>query len=128
MNYLKKAISSYLEQPNGRQLNADLEDFLQTQNTKQGLGDIISAHKYSKPTPANTGEIYNACISFLATEIIKNHCTEMDRFISFSEGKTSTKQRIPMLPELQKAIERRGYSFTLLRGTSYLCEVQISAK
>jgi len=39
-----------------------------------------------------------------------------------------TKQRVPMLPELQKAIEKRGYSFQLLRGTSYLCEVQISTK
>jgi len=128
MNYLKKAISSYLEQPNGRQLNANLEDFLQSQDAKQGLGNIISAHKYSKPTQENIAEIYAACISFLATEVIKNHCTEMNRFISFSEEKTSTKQRVPMLPELQKAIEKRGYSFTLLRGTSYLCEVQISTK
>jgi hypothetical protein len=38
------------------------------------------------------------------------------------------KQRIPMLPELQSFIENSGYSFTLLRGTSYLCEVQISTK
>jgi hypothetical protein len=38
------------------------------------------------------------------------------------------KQRIPMLPELQSFIENSGYSFTLLRATSYLCEVQISAK
>jgi hypothetical protein len=38
------------------------------------------------------------------------------------------KQRIPMLPELQQFIENSGYSFTMLRGTSYLCEVQISAK
>lgn len=39
-----------------------------------------------------------------------------------------TKQRIPMLPELQQFIENSGYSFTLLRGTSHLCEVQISPK
>ena len=128
MNNLHKAILRYLEQPNGRQLNADLEDFLQSQDAKQGIGNIITAHKYSKPTPPNTVEIYNACISFLATEIIKEHCAQIDRFISFKEEKTSSNQRVPMLPELQKAVEKRGYSFTLLRGTSYLCEVQISPK
>lgn len=42
--------------------------------------------------------------------------------------KSGSKQRVPMLPELQKAVEKRGYSFQLLRGTSYLCEVQILPK
>jgi hypothetical protein len=61
--------------------------------------------------------LYDACIDKIASCII-------ERFVAAGEKK----QRIPMLPELQKAIEKRGYSFTLLRGTSYLCEVQISAK
>jgi hypothetical protein len=61
--------------------------------------------------------LYDACIDKIASCIIEH-------FVAAGKKK----QRVPMLPELQKAVERRGYSFTLLRATSYLCEVQISAK
>ena len=61
--------------------------------------------------------LYNACIDKIATCII-------ERFVAAGEKV----QRVPMLPELQKAVEKRGYSFQLLRGTSHLCEVQISPK
>jgi len=64
----------------------------------------------------NNGQIYDATIGNIAEIVI-------DKTIN-----GSTKQRVPMLPELQKAIEKRGYSLQLLRGTSYLCEVQISTK
>ena len=67
-------------------------------------------------TYAGNAQIYTAAIAHLANLIT-------DKVI---EG--GLKQRVPMLPELQKAVEKRGYSFTLLRGTSYLCEVQISPK
>jgi hypothetical protein len=77
--------------------------------------DFVGAYR-ARFQHRNNGQIYDATIGNIAEIVI-------DKTINGSK-----KQRVPMLPELQKAVERRGYSFTLLRGTSYLCEVQISAK
>jgi hypothetical protein len=70
-----------------------------------------------KNKPLNATRFYSVFVKALAAEI----CQKM-------QTQDSVKIRIPMLPELQQGIENLGYSFTMLRGTSYLCEVQISTK
>jgi hypothetical protein len=70
-----------------------------------------------KNHPLNTPRFYSAFVKALAAQI----CQKM-------QAQDSFKTRIPMLPELERCIENIGYSFTMLRGTSYLCEVQISTK
>jgi len=67
--------------------------------------------------PLNAARFYNVFIRSLAVKICQK-----------AQEQSQPKQRIPMLSELQKAIETIGYSFTMLRGTSHLCEVQISPK
>lgn len=67
--------------------------------------------------PLNANRFYNIFIRALAVKICQK-----------AQEENQPIQRIPMLSELQKAIETIGYSFTMLRGTSHLCEVQISPK
>ena len=67
--------------------------------------------------PLNTNRFYTVFIRSLAVKICQK-----------AQEQNQPIQRIPMLSELQKAIETIGYSFTMLRGTSHLCEVQISPK
>jgi len=61
-------------------------------------------------------QIYSFLVGFIAGQIQ----------IRFQEG--AVVQRIPMLPEIQIFLARVGYFFKILRGTSVLCEVQISRK
>jgi hypothetical protein len=70
-----------------------------------------------KNKPLNATRFYSVFVKALAAEI----CRKM-------QTQDSLKIGIPMLPELEQGIENLGYSFTMLRGTSYLCEVQISTK
>lgn len=67
--------------------------------------------------PLNATRFYTVFIRSLAVKICQKAAEQNE-----------PKQRIPMLPELEKAIENIGYSFQLLRGTSHLCEVQIQPK
>lgn len=72
---------------------------------------------YPSNRPLNAARFYTVFIRSLAVKICQK-----------AQNENQMKQRIPMLPELEKAIENIGYSFTMLRGTSHLCEVQISPK
>ena len=67
--------------------------------------------------PLNAARFYTVFIRSLAVKICQKAAEQ-----------NQPNQRIPMLSELQKAIETIGYSFTMLRGTSHLCEVQIQPK
>ena len=67
--------------------------------------------------PLNTNRFYTVFIRSLAVKICQKAAEESNPI-----------QRIPMLSELEKAIDAIGYSFTMLRGTSHLCEVQIQPK
>lgn len=70
-----------------------------------------------KNKPLNTHRFYSVFVKALAAKICEKIAAQNCAIL-----------RIPMLPELQQCIENSGYSFTMLRGTSHLCEVQILAK
>ncbi len=78
---------------------------------------LISYYSIPANHPLNADRFYRLYIRALAAKICEKVAAQ-----------NTAKLRIPMLSELQELIEKQSYSFTMLRGTSYLCEVQISAK
>jgi hypothetical protein len=116
---LMASISKYFaEQTNfaKSKLRQDAEVYLGEYN-QHFMDFLVTYYSTFSNHPLNADRFYRLYVRALAAKICEKVATQ-----------NTAKLRIPMLSELQELIEKQSYSFQMLRGTSYLCEVQISTK